>query len=80
MFYITREWHSMGGGMGMRFHSWYEYSIETSKPNSKECFVKIDESKEYLKKLVKSKGGLDEALEYLFDMAVDIEEIEEAFK
>lgn len=81
MFYIVREWHSMGGGFeGIPFSSWYEYSIETSKPSNKKCFVKVDKTKDDLKKLVKSKGSLENALEHLFNEAVDEDTIEEAFK
>lgn len=78
MFYITKEYYSEGG-FGIPFHSWYEYSIETSKPSSEENFVKINEDKKYLKNIVKQQGSLEKALSYLFDKARDDEEIEQAF-
>lgn len=80
MFYIIKEYHSMGGGLELPFHSWYEYSIDTNRPSQKDCYVKVDKSKEDLKKLVKSKGSLENALNYLFDMKTDLAKIDKAFE
>lgn len=81
MFYIVREYHSSGGGAyGLPYNSWYEYSIEISRPNSNHSFVKIDKTKEQLKSLSRSKGSLENALNYLYDITKDDEQIEEWFK
>lgn len=79
MFYIIREYHDNSCWDIGYFNSYYTYSIDTTKPSIKDDFVKVRDSKDNLKNLVREKGSLQDALEYLFDIAKDIEEIDGAF-
>lgn len=76
MFYIIREYHSGGGGLGVPFHSWYEYEIDVVRPSNKSAYVTAEVSKENLKELITEKGSLQDALEHLYTVIEDCNKVD----
>lgn len=82
MFYIIKEETCSGGGGGMVFDPikiYTDYSLSASTPSRKDDYVTIKKTKAELKEVVKAKGSLDSALEYLWYVATDEQEIDRAF-